>query len=83
MESIYEKYSEGEIPHIHNSDDFIQNIVDDILCFQGERIKKNLMKYFPDKTEKEIMTMMFYEDEFCLWKAEENIKMDMWLMVEL
>lgn len=64
LKTIYDKYCDGEIPHIHNSTDFIKNIVDDILSFQGKRIKNNLMKYFPEKTEKEIMIMMFYGDEY-------------------
>lgn len=60
--TAWEKYRIGIIPHIHIHDNPDQNIFEDALSYQGDRIKKNLEKAFPKKSFDEIMKLMFGED---------------------
>lgn len=61
--SLWEKYRDGDIPHIHIFSDVIQNAFEDGLCIQADRILLNLQKSFPDKSRSEIIGLMFHDEE--------------------
>ncbi len=57
--SLWDKYTSGDLPHIHIYESVLQNIFEDALSIQAERILKNLSKAFPDKSRGEIRGLMF------------------------
>lgn len=60
---FYEQYKLGIIPHIHVHEDKMRCVFEDALVFQGKRIKKNIEKYFPEKSYEEIRKIMFSDIE--------------------
>lgn len=61
--TFWERYRDGDIRHIHISDNEIYNAFMDALVIQGKRICNNLMQAFPEKPKDEIMALMFYGEE--------------------
>lgn len=63
MACLWEKYENNELPHVHCSDNAIRNTFEDGLMVQWLRIKANLMKALPEKTEDEVIELMRFGEE--------------------
>lgn len=62
--SLWEKYINGDLPHIHHSSDMFQDTFEDALSIQAERICDNLKLAFPSKKKEEILMLMFNRKEW-------------------
>lgn len=60
---LFSRYVRGELPHIHCSEDKIENVFKDALSIQSGRILENIKKQYPKKTERAIRKIMFGQDE--------------------
>lgn len=56
--SLLEEYRQTKEAHYHMSHDRYEDVFRDGLSMQWKRIKRNLMRFFPDKTDDEIVSMM-------------------------
>lgn len=63
MACLWEKYENNEQLHVHCSDNVIKNTFEDGLMAQWFRIKANLMKALPEKTEDEVIELMRFGEE--------------------
>lgn len=59
---LWSRYTRGEFPHIHCSEDPYANVFMDALTIQADRIIDNLKKVFPFCTTREIRNACFRGD---------------------
>lgn len=61
--SLYDRYINFELPHVHISTNYGKNIFEDALSIQADRILNNLQKQFPQKKRSDLIQMMFPDTE--------------------
>lgn len=61
--SLYDRYINHELPHVHIGTNREQNIFEDALSIQADRILHNLQKQFPQKKRFDLIQMMFPDTE--------------------
>ena len=61
--NLFKQYEETPEFHIHINKNLSARVFNDALFVQWRRIKGNLQKCFPDKTDDEIVAMMRYGEE--------------------